>query len=69
MTHDLGLRARLVSVPWLITALCLTLAAAALVSVFRNADLSGGGRALWAVVVLVFPVLGPAVYFGVRRDW
>jgi phospholipase D-like protein len=56
-------------VPWLITALCLTLALAALVSVFRNADLSGSGRALWAVIVLVLPVLGPAVYFGVRRDW
>jgi hypothetical protein len=56
-------------VAWLITALCLVLAVAALVSVFRNTDLSGSGRALWAVIVLVLPVLGPAVYFGVRRDW
>ena len=53
----------------LIAALCITLAVAALVSVFRNADLNGGGRALWTVIVLVLPVLGPAVYFGVRRDW
>jgi len=56
-------------VPWLIATLCLTLALAALVSVFRSAELSGGGRTLWAVIVLVLPVLGPAVYFGVRRDW
>jgi len=53
----------------LITALVLLLATAALVSVFRSGDLNGGSRALWAVIVLVVPVLGPAVYFGVRRDW
>jgi hypothetical protein len=45
-------------VPWLITALCITLALAALASVFRTADLSGGGRALWTVIVLVLPILG-----------
>lgn len=55
--------------PWLIASLCLVLAISALVSVFRNADLSGGARAMWAALVVVLPILGPAVYFGVRRDW
>ena len=47
----------------------VVLAIAALVDVFRNRDLHGGGRTLWVAIVLVFPILGPAIYFGVRRDW
>ena len=53
----------------LVLVLGVALAAAACVSVFRNAELTGGARALWVAIVLVFPFLGPAIYFGVRRDW
>jgi hypothetical protein len=42
---------------------------AAIVSVLRNPDLSGGSKALWVVVILIFPLLGGLIYFGVRSDW
>jgi len=45
------------------------LAVAALVSVFRNEELSGGSKAMWTVAVVIFPILGSIVYFGVRSDW
>ena len=45
------------------------LALAALLSVFRNEDFSGGSRALWVAVILVFPLFGSLVYFAVRSDW
>lgn len=54
---------------WFVALLGLGLAVAACASVFRNTDLGGGGRALWIGIVVLFPFLGPAVYFGVRRDW
>jgi Phospholipase_D-nuclease N-terminal len=47
----------------------LALAIAALVSLFRNPELSGGAKAMWTVAILLFPILGAAVYFGVRSDW
>jgi Phospholipase_D-nuclease N-terminal len=34
------------------------------VDVLRRRDLSGGGKALWLVVLLVFPLVGLFVYFG-----
>ena len=26
-------------------------------------------RAMWLAVIVLFPILGSAVYFGVRSDW
>jgi hypothetical protein len=34
------------------------------VDVIRRRDLSGGGKALWLVVLLVFPLIGLFVYYG-----
>jgi hypothetical protein len=31
--------------------------------VFRRDDISAGGKALWIVVILVFPIVGLLVYF------
>jgi Phospholipase_D-nuclease N-terminal len=49
--------------------LALVLAIAAIASVLRNEDLSGGSKLLWVVVILLLPILGSAIYFGVRSDW
>ena len=47
----------------------LVLAVAALFYLSRDAGLSGGAKAMWIVLVLFFPILGPSVYFAVRSDW
>jgi hypothetical protein len=47
----------------------VVLAVAALVSVLRNSQLSGGAKVMWVVIVLFVPILGSVVYFGVRGDW
>ncbi len=47
----------------------LVLCVAACVSLFRDAQISGGARVLWLVIVVLLPILGPAIYFGVRSDW
>ena len=52
-----------------IGALALVLGIAAIVSVLRNEDFSGGSKLLWVVVIVLFPILGGAIYFGVRSDW
>ena len=49
--------------------LALVLEVAALVSAVRNVDLTGAERTMWIIVVVLFPILGPVVYFSVRRDW
>ncbi len=54
---------------WVVAALSVILALAALRSVFRNEDFTGSSRALWIVVILVFPLFGSLIYFGVRGDW
>jgi hypothetical protein len=33
------------------------------IRVLRRDDLSGGGKALWIVAILIFPVVGLFVYF------
>jgi hypothetical protein len=33
------------------------------VRVFRRDDIDAGGKALWIVVILVFPIVGLLVYF------
>ena len=54
---------------WVLASLSVVLALAALLSVVRNEDFSGSSRALWIVVILVFPLFGSLIYFGVRSDW
>jgi hypothetical protein len=54
---------------WVLAALSVVLALAAILSVVRNEDFSGSSRALWIVVILVFPLFGSLIYFGVRSDW
>jgi hypothetical protein len=33
------------------------------IRVFRRVDIGAGGKALWIVVILVFPIVGLLVYF------
>jgi hypothetical protein len=69
------LSAPILGIGWLaggITAfsvLAVVVGIAAIVSVLRNPDFSGGAKVLWVVVIVIFPLLGGAIYFGVRSDW
>ena len=54
---------------WVLAALSVILALAALLSVFRNPDFTGGSKALWVAVIVIFPLFGSLIYFGVRSDW
>jgi hypothetical protein len=47
----------------------LVLGVAACVSLLRNADLSGGTKAMWVLIIVFFPILGSTVYFTVRNEW
>jgi hypothetical protein len=38
----------------------------ALVDVFRRTDLSAGGKAAWAIIMLLIPFIGLLVYFLMR---
>ena len=49
--------------------LAVVVGLAAIISVLRNPDFSGGSKALWVVVILIFPLLGGLIYFGVRSNW
>jgi Phospholipase_D-nuclease N-terminal len=49
--------------------LAVVLAVAAWASVFRNPALSGGAKAMWFFAILLFPIFGALVYFGVRESW
>lgn len=51
-----------------IAALELGLAAAALVHVLRHRSYRFGNRAFWVVVVLLFEIVGPILYFAVGRE-
>ena len=69
------LSAPILGIGWLeggITALgvlALIVGIAAIVSVLRNADLSAGAKVMWVVVIVILPLLGGVIYFGVRSDW
>ena len=52
-----------------LAVLAVVLSIAAIVSVLRNEDLTGGSKLLWVFMIVLFPILGAAVYFGVRSDW
>ena len=54
---------------WILAAVSVVLALAALLSVFRNPDFSEGSKAMWVLVILIFPLFGSLIYFGVRSDW
>jgi len=54
---------------WILAALSVVLALAAILSVVKNEDFSGSSRALWIVLILLFPLFGSLIYFGVRSDW
>jgi hypothetical protein len=54
---------------WILAALSVVLALAAILSIVRNEDFTGSSRALWIVLILVFPLFGSLIYFGVRSDW
>jgi Phospholipase_D-nuclease N-terminal len=53
----------------LASLIALLLAVSAFGSVVRSADLSSSAKTMWVVVVVLFPIFGPIVYFGVRNDW
>ena len=38
----------------------------ALVDLFRRDDVNGGAKALWAVVIVLLPIVGMFIYFVVR---
>jgi hypothetical protein len=50
-------------------ALSVILALAALLSLFRNPDITGSSRLMWVLVIVIFPLFGSLIYFGVRSDW
>ena len=54
---------------WILAALSVILALMAILSIVRNPEISGGSRLLWILVILIFPLFGSLIYFGVRRDW
>jgi hypothetical protein len=49
--------------------LALVFAISAGVSLVRNAELSRAAKAMWLLIVVLFPIFGSVVYFGVRSDW
>jgi hypothetical protein len=49
--------------------LAAILAVATILAVSRNAELTGAEKAMWIVAAIIFPILGAAVYFAVRREW
>jgi hypothetical protein len=52
-----------------LAALSVILALAALLSLFRNPEITGNSRLLWVLVIIIFPLFGSLIYFGVRSDW
>jgi hypothetical protein len=69
------LSATVLGIGWVgggITALAVVavvIGVAAIVSVLQNSEFSGAEKAVWVVAILLFPILGGAVYFAVRSDW
>lgn len=49
-----------------VIVLFLVLWVRAVIDVFRRNDLSGGGKALWIVAMLIFPFIGLLVYTMLR---
>jgi Phospholipase_D-nuclease N-terminal len=49
--------------------IAVVLGVAACISVLSNTELSGGAKAMWVVIIAFVPIIGSAIYFGVRSDW
>ena len=49
-----------------VIVLFLVLWVRAVIDVFRRNDLSGGGKALWIIAMLIFPFIGLLVYTMLR---
>jgi hypothetical protein len=47
----------------------LVLAVTAFVYLARDPELGTGGKVMWVVIILFFPIVGAAVYFAVRSEW
>ncbi|MEC3918384.1 PLD nuclease N-terminal domain-containing protein [Nocardia sp. CDC160] len=65
---DTGTGESVASVVFVIGVLAVALAAvvlfiAALVSVVRSRTYAAGGKAIWALLILAFPFLGPVAWF------
>jgi hypothetical protein len=54
---------------WVLAALSVILALAALLNIVRDTELTGGSKAMWVILILIFPLFGSLIYFGVRSDW
>ena len=54
---------------WVGGILALAVVVFTCLTVLRNGDLSSGAKAMWFLIVLLLPVVGSLVYFGVRSDW
>lgn len=50
-----------------IIILQLTLMIVALVHIFRHDNYKVGNRVLWVIVVVLFNVIGPILYFAIGR--
>lgn len=69
MVTPLGIGGVLIGGISVLSVVAVILAIAALFSVFKNPDFTGGAKAMWTLAILVFPIVGSLVYFGVRSDW
>jgi hypothetical protein len=38
----------------------------AVIDVFRRGDLSGAAKAAWAIIMLIFPLIGLLIYYMIR---
>jgi hypothetical protein len=56
-------------IPFLIPAalIQLGLLAAALVSIFRHETYKAGNRVLWVIIVIIFNIIGPILYFIIGK--
>jgi hypothetical protein len=55
--------------PFLIPAILIELGllAAALISILRHKTYRAGNRVLWIVIVIVFNIIGPILYFAIGK--
>ncbi len=40
-----------------------------LFDLFKNPNLSGSAKAMWILIIVLFPLVGAVVYLAVREDW
>jgi hypothetical protein len=53
----------------LVGVIALALAIAAWASLFRDGELPSSAKAIWFFIILIFPIFGSLIYYGVRSDW